>query len=118
MASFRHLSDSAIENLRALSRDSGDNTFIREVVRMFVHQTPRKIDEIVAAAAEGEPVAIARSAHSLKSSAYQIGAEALGNLCLRLERGEEAASLVRELRAEWVGVRAELLDLPELREGR
>lgn len=74
----------AIANLRALDPDGGD-TFLREIVTIFLEDTPQRIAELKAARASGDLARLGRAAHSIKGSASNLGAEPLRALAERLE---------------------------------
>lgn len=74
----------AIDNLRALSPDDGDS-FLREIVQIFIEDTPKRIAELRACLASGEAASFVRAAHSIKGSASNLGAVQLRAVAERLE---------------------------------
>lgn len=74
----------AIENLRALDTD-GDNAFLREIVGIFLQDTPQRLTELRTSLAAGDATKFARAAHSLKGSASNLGAVRLSAAAAQLE---------------------------------
>ena len=72
--------DDLIENIGA---EGG-----RAVIELFIEECR----ELVAAVSPGEPEAARRAAHSLKSSAGQLGAAALADAARAVEQAAEARS--------------------------
>jgi HPt (histidine-containing phosphotransfer) domain-containing protein len=58
---------------------------LREVVAVYLEDTPALIDAMRAAASTGDLDVLDRSAHTLKSSSAVVGAMELSALCQRLE---------------------------------
>ena len=78
------LDEESIANLRALSPDDGD-MFLREIIGIFLEDTPVRIGELHASQAKGEVPAFSRAAHSVKGSSSNIGAMELRAVAERLE---------------------------------
>lgn len=78
-------------NLREIAGDDWD--FIREVVDLFLSETPRKIEDLGAAIEHGDVPGVADVAHSLKGSALAVDAEVLRNLSEAIEHTARAGSL-------------------------
>lgn len=74
----------AIANLRALGTDGSDD-FLREIVGIFIADTPARIAELDAGFAGGHPDQYTRAAHSIKGSASNVGALHLQQAAARLE---------------------------------
>jgi PAS domain S-box-containing protein len=69
---------------------------VAQLVSLFREQAPQHVRTIQAAAAQADPAALARAAHTLRGEAGQLGAVELHELCTRIERlarteGVEAA---------------------------
>ena len=91
----------------------GDPEFVAELVELFVQQAPRQLSAARAALDVGDRDAVAKAAHTLKSSSGYLGARRLAELCVQLERRarEDEADLTRaleELSAEYDSVKREL----------
>ena len=102
---------SRLERLRALDRDDG---FFRNVISEFIEDASMLIDELEAAAEAGDCTAFRDRAHALRSSAANLGATALCDLCFGwrdlgtrdlAEHGRRELDL---LRAEFDRLRTEL----------
>ena len=97
------LDEQIIDNLRQL----GDSTFIDELMADFVADAQGMIKMLTAFAARGDTPAFRTQAHALRSSAANVGAVALGELCtswtglrgseLQARSGEFAARATAEL---------------------
>jgi two-component system sensor histidine kinase/response regulator len=58
---------------------------VNEVVGAYLADTPRRLAQMHAAAAAGDAEALRKTAHALKSSSANVGAEQLARLCRELE---------------------------------
>ena len=106
----------AIANLRELN--SGDNDeFLREIVGIYVEDTPKRLGELKGALAAGDAAALSLAAHTIKGSSSNVGALALRAVAERLEhmaRAEGfggAAPLVAQCEAQFALALAELKKL-------
>jgi HPt (histidine-containing phosphotransfer) domain-containing protein len=103
----------AIENLRSLAPDDPE-TFLREIVGIFLDDTPIRLADLRNTLASDDRVAFTRAAHSIKGSSSNIGALSLRALAATLEtrsRDEPLAglaSLVAELEATYTQTKFEL----------
>ena len=87
-----YLDPNAIENLRAINPDDGGE-FLRELINIFLADTPVRIAEIEQAAAAGCAADLMRAAHSIKGSAANFGAMELTQLARELENLGRAGNL-------------------------
>ena len=100
---------------RLLDITGGDQGFVDELIDTFIEDATTQIDALRAAAAGGEPEAIVRPAHSLKSNAANVGATELEALARGLEAdgraGEvpDVAARVASVDTEFAAVRDALL---------
>lgn len=98
-----------LATLRSYSAPGMD--FVAEVVGAFMSTVDPYMDQIDAAVATGDCEGVHRSAHPLKSSSMQVGAEAFSEICKELEtagRTGDAASLAllnQELKSRWIRVK-------------
>lgn len=106
----------AIANLRELN--PGDNgEFLREIVGIYIEDTPKRIADLKACLASGDTSAFTRAAHTIKGSSANVGAQALKVVAERLEflsrkEGLSAvAPLVAECEAEFARAASELRTL-------
>lgn len=112
------LDPQAIENLRAISPDDGGE-FLRELVTIFLADTPKCFADLDAAVASGDTVTGTRAAHSVKGSASNFGATRLAKVAKEIESlcraGQMATSppLIVDLKAEFAAVELELRALTE-----
>ena len=103
----------AIENLRALTPGDNDE-FLREIVGIFLEDTPRRITELEQGLAGKDPLSFTRAAHSIKGSSSNLGALALRAVAERLELQSKQSgltgveSLLAELKSEFARAAAEL----------
>jgi histidine phosphotransfer protein HptB len=102
----------AIEDLRALNPD--DDSFLRELIQIYLDDSPKQIAEIEQSLAQGDSLRLTRAAHSLKGSSANFGAGQLRALCEAIEHLGRAAKLqdvpdrLPELKAEYGRVKTAL----------
>ena len=102
----------AIEDLRAMN--PGDDSFLRELIQIYLEDSPARIDEIEQSLKQGDSIRLTRAAHSLKGSSSNFGANQLRALSEQIERiGRtgvltEVPALVPEVKAEYDRVKAAL----------
>jgi PAS domain S-box-containing protein len=108
----RAIDASALERLEATA--AGDTDFMRELIAMFLGDSPRQLSALREAVEQGDAVTAHRCAHTLKSTAATFGATELSSLCQQLEADakaghlEGAASRVAAAEAEFTRVAGEL----------
>jgi HPt (histidine-containing phosphotransfer) domain-containing protein len=74
----------AINGLKELN--PGDNgEFLREIVSIYIEDTPKRIADLKACLASGDSAAFTRAAHTIKGSSANVGAQALRSVAERLE---------------------------------
>lgn len=106
------LDPAAIEALRALN--PGDDSFFRDLVQIFLDDSPQRIAEIEQALARGDARQLTLAAHSLKGSSSNFGADRLRSLSEQLEQLGRQGSLggvpahLLALKDEFARVRAAL----------
>jgi HPt (histidine-containing phosphotransfer) domain-containing protein len=71
-------------------RGVGGDEMVASMARTFVEYTDGQMLRLVAAVAAGDLPQVARLAHSVKSSARQLGAHALGEVCAATEAAAKA----------------------------
>jgi len=81
------MSDSQVIDPQALERlkEWGGEKLAAQMVRLFLKNSGTRMDQIRTGANDGNPDEAERGAHSLKSSAANIGAEHLRTLATRIE---------------------------------
>jgi PAS domain S-box-containing protein len=82
-----------IANLREL-QEPDEPDFVTELIDVLFEELPQKLSAIEAAVAEGDALRVNRLAHSLKSSAGNLGAMPLSKLFQAIERKGADADLV------------------------
>jgi histidine phosphotransfer protein HptB len=94
------LDPEAISNLRALG-DEGDDTFLKEIIGIYLEDTPLRLADLRTAAAKGDPALYTRAAHTIKGSSSNVGAMAVRALAEELEHRSktETHSALEPLRA-------------------
>ncbi len=83
MASSDLLDLTTLRNLVEL--DDGAYGLVLEMIAIFREDTPRRIQDILAAVAQGSAEELSRAGHALKGGAGALGAEAMQNLAADLE---------------------------------
>ncbi len=110
------LDPAAIAGLRSVAEGDG-GAFFRELVDIFLADTPKRLVELEQALAAGDLGTAGRAAHSVKGSAGNFGAAALARAALRAESEAKAGRTdgVRDalpaFRAEFVRVEAALREV-------
>lgn len=108
----------AIEHLRILE-DEDEPDVVGELIRLFIANTPPRLTAMDAALAAGDLTALRRAAHSLKSSAANLGAIGIRQVCEKLEEMrdpsllDEVAHLVGLLHREFAVVTQALLHIAQ-----
>lgn len=89
-----------ISDLLAVDDHAGD--LLKQLVELFVTGGPTRVEAISAAMDAGDYKKMNFEAHSLKSSAANLGARNMAALCQRLESAKDAAAAqaLRALPAE------------------
>lgn len=107
-----------LEALREID-PTGSTDLQKEVLGMFVNTTAKSVAQLREAIAAGDGPAIGRTAHSLKSSAANVGAESLSigyrelEKCGREERVDDARALIDSVMAEHERATAALREILE-----
>ena len=103
----------AIENLRALGDEMEDDTFLKEVIEIYLSDTPNRLAEIDQCLVSGDAVRLNRAAHSIKGSSANLGAKKVIEVARRMEEKSKDSLTDLEadnqlLKANFAEVRAEL----------
>ena len=101
-----------LDRLNALRQlDPGGNTaFLKRLVNIFLVSTPEFVKNIETAIQAGDRAELVRAAHSLRSSAVNVGAEKLSEICRLLEesgdhlQSDSIVNLLLRLRYEFRSV--------------
>ena len=109
------LDPAVVERLRQLTVP-GEPDVLHQVFHVFLAEVPRRIDRLKAAWRERNAAEVQRSAHSLKGSAGNIGANAMFALCRELDERAGAGDLnlsvlVEALDVEYARVDSAIHDL-------
>lgn len=113
------MNDQEVIDPRALARlqEWGGDKLLRELVRIFLDNSPTRVDQMRTAVNGGDIKDAERAAHSLKSSAANLGAERLRALASEVERAAAQGDLqvtrdrLRELEGAWDRVTSALKDI-------
>jgi HPt (histidine-containing phosphotransfer) domain-containing protein len=84
------LDPGAIESLRSLSPDA-DGAFLRELIEIYLQDTPARLAELEAALARGDAPTLMRAAHTIKGSSSNFGAARFAQLAHEIEMHAKAA---------------------------
>jgi HPt (histidine-containing phosphotransfer) domain-containing protein len=107
------LDQEAIDNLRALDPDGGD-TFLREIIAIFIEDTPKRIADIDQSLAAGDVPTFARAAHTIKGASSNVGAVVLRAVAEQLEHRAkkdglaDVAALIAELKTAFASAQTAL----------
>jgi HPt (histidine-containing phosphotransfer) domain-containing protein len=103
-----------INKAAALERVDGDVELYDEIVQVFVDDAPVQLNKLKDALEEPNIEVVHRQAHSLKSSAANIGAEAMSEVAYKMEKSalseslEVLKSMFAELQEAFEAVLAEI----------
>ncbi len=106
MSDAQILDPNAIESLRALSPEM-DGSFLRELIEIYLDDTPQRLGELETALAAGDARTMTRAAHTIKGSSSNFGANNLARIALEIElvgkagNCAPAAAMVPGLKAEY-----------------
>jgi two-component system, sensor histidine kinase and response regulator len=107
------LDPAALKKIRALSPD-GSDVLVQQVLAAYLKAAQREWGRFDQGLADGDAELLARAAHALKSSSFNVGANGLAERCGVIEQfgrdGQMRQLLTRVdgLRAEWKRVEAAL----------
>jgi two-component system, sensor histidine kinase and response regulator len=99
------------EAMDQLKLYDSSGTLVAELCRLFLRDTPGRLEELAASVTAEDAAAAGFAAHALKSTCWILGARRLGDLAMELERqGSEGAlhqgeRQVAELRREFEALR-------------
>jgi len=104
-----------VENLRQLNPGDNDE-FLREIVGIYLEDTPRRIAELEESLQSGDQPKFTRAAHSVKGSSANVGAMAVRAIAEQIEHKSkqslpEAAAMLPALQSEFARVQAEFARL-------
>jgi two-component system, sensor histidine kinase and response regulator len=108
--------EQTVDLVEALASIEGNRDLLREIVHMFIEQYPRLLEQIHQALSSSDGKALAAAAHTLRSSAGQVGAHEALDGARRLEEIGERESLAKapavlaKLEEELVRVKSSLLE--------
>jgi PAS domain S-box-containing protein len=108
------LNRDSLEALKSLQSE-GDNGFLKEMIELFLTDTPSRLADIDAALAIGHQQDFVRAAHSIKGASANFGADDLHNICAGIEQMGRAGKMnetepnIRALKQEFERVRVALL---------
>jgi HPt (histidine-containing phosphotransfer) domain-containing protein len=103
-----------VSRLRASLVDLGNLSVFRELLTVFLQDTPERVATLQRAAAKGDARGMRHVAHTLKGTCGYIGAHRLVRICRELEARTQdgdltaAQELVAQLEAEYRRVHAAL----------
>ncbi len=96
MSSLHVINPEAIANLQALSEDDGGE-FLREILSIYLQDTPQRIAELHAAITSGDVPVFSRAAHTIKGSSSNVGAEQVRAVAEQLEHDSKAGAALPSL---------------------
>jgi len=107
------LNPRVIEELRSLQTE-GSSGFVAELIDLFTKEAVQHLSNLRAGVERRDATLVERSAHTLKGSSGNLGAEGLSRLAAQLQTlartpdWDRIAALVGDLEREWVLVEADL----------
>ncbi|MFN8575228.1 MAG: Hpt domain-containing protein [Candidatus Sericytochromatia bacterium] len=71
-------------------KEMGGQEFLSELIEMFLQQSETIMDEIKTHSSSKDALSLSKSAHKLKGSCLNLGAQEMSNLCQNIEyQGKE-----------------------------
>ena len=116
MADHPVIDPQAIDNLRALNPDDGDE-FLREIIAIYLEDTPQRLTELEQGLASTDVPKFTRAAHSIKGSSANVGAVNVRAVAEQLEHHsakqglDGVAPLMATLKTEFARAQAEFAKL-------
>lgn len=110
------LDPESITALNAVSPDDG-GAFLRELIDIFLTDTPQRLAEIRASLAQPDATTLTRASHSIKGAAGNFGARALARVAQQIEAHAKtpdfaaAAGLLGDLENEFARVKTAMESL-------
>lgn len=104
MSDSEILDTEAIENLRALGDEMEDDTFLKEVIDIYLSDTPNRLAEIDECLVSGDATKLNRAAHSIKGSSANLGAKKVIETARRIE--EKSKESLDDLTADIAELKA------------
>ncbi|SDS52910.1 Hpt domain-containing protein [Opitutus sp. GAS368] len=86
------LNPDAIQALRDLSPE-GDSEFLRELIAIYLADTPRQLAQMEEALAKADASLVIRAAHSIKGSSGNFGAQEFARIAQEIESHAKANNL-------------------------
>lgn len=116
------MTDSQVLDPQALDRlrEWGGDKLAGQMVHLFLKNSGARMDQIRTGAKEGDPEEAEKGAHSLKSSAANIGAEGLRTLATQVESAsldedlDKLKELLPEIESAYAAAMAELAALEKV----
>ena len=108
------LNRDSLEALKSLQSE-GDDGFLKEMIELFLADTPSRFADMDAALAQGQQQDFVRAVHSIKGASANFGADTLHDLCAEVEQMGRAGQMnasqpkIQELHDEFERVRSALL---------
>ena len=108
------LNRDSLEALKSLQSE-GDDGFLKEMIELFLADTPERFADMDVALASGAQQDFVRAVHSIKGASANFGADDLHAMCAEVEQMGRAGQMgetdlkVQALRAEFERVRSALL---------
>lgn len=108
------LNRDSLEALKSLQAE-GDDGFLKEMVDLFLTDTPLRLNDMESALQEGQQQDFVRAVHSIKGASANFGADDLHALCAEIEQMgrtgqlDEAGARIEQVHSEFERVRMALL---------
>ena len=104
----------SVNERRIREASMADPEFLKELIDLYLGDTFQQLELLRESVAEGDCASVARTAHRLKGSSGNVGAEILMRLCNQMEhsgrdnQAQDLGRLYREIDQEFARVRGEL----------
>lgn len=119
-AAKTHINRATLNQLDEL-QEAGEPSFAVELILVLFKSAPPLLDKMRQGLKDSDHHSVIRAAHSLKSSAANLGAELLHGFCLQIEKSADlskAKGPVDQALAEYESVKVELSAIIKEKNGK
>lgn len=77
--------ENILDRKELMERVGGDEDFAKEIIAIFMEDTPSQMEKLNLALKENDPVRVKHQAHTIKGSSANIGARGLTDTAFKME---------------------------------
>jgi HPt (histidine-containing phosphotransfer) domain-containing protein len=115
------LDSNTLEQILAIERQGSSSNLLEKLINSYLDNTPELLKQLQEVAHHHNPQGLRETAHRLKSSSANLGAQALAKLCNELEvmaqanSTENAVEMTSRIKSEYEKVRLGLTEVLKTR---